>query len=332
MALSGKRKAAILLMSLDAGSAAELLRCAKPDAITEIAAELAYLDASGYAKDEAAGDPMREFFDLLKQRSGRAGDAFLKKMLDGVVGRDRSKDIMGRIDALVSARDPFLPIRSLEASDIANALAGESGQVAALVVSELPAKKGAQLLTMLKDEVRQQAIRGMTSTQETSPQVKQRVATLVMERLKSGGGPRGQVNPAKKSDQFRKVALLLRSLPAEIRDVLVKTILEQNKDVGVEVQNLMVTWEDVASVADRSMQEVMRGLDSKKLALALYGADKATAGKVRANISERANAMIDEETSLLSSPKQDDIAKSREEILASLRELNSNGFLSFEEK
>ena len=93
----------------------------------------------------------------------------------------------------------------------------------------------------------------------------------------------------------------------------------------------MIMWEDVPLVGDRDFQELLRQTDSKLLALALVGAEQAIFAKIRDNISDRAASMLDEEASLLSSPKADEIEAAREGILDGLRELNVKGELTFEE-
>ena len=95
---------------------------------------------------------------------------------------------------------------------------------------------------------------------------------------------------------------------------------------------MMVVWEDIPQIVARMLQEVLQSADSRKLALALVDAEQKVAEKIRENISERAKAMLDEETSLLSSPKQDEIQQAREDVLAPLREMNSRGELEFEEE
>jgi len=43
----------------------------------------------------------------------------------------------------------------------------------------------------------------------------------------------------------------------------------------------MVTWDDIPSIADRSLQDFMRSVESNKLAVALHGADEVIMGKIR---------------------------------------------------
>lgn len=337
MALGGTRKAALLLKSLDDRTAAELLKSASPQVVREIAAELAYMDASGAGKDQVAEQAIREFFTLLAQTTGKGGgETYVKAMLESALGKDRSQEVLDQVRQMVDARDPFMQIRTTEVELLAQALAGESGGVVALVLSELPAKKSTQLLGILDEKVRFEAISGMASGEDASPEVRLRVATVVRERLKAQSASRREGAPvgnaaARREQQLRKLAIVLRGLKTDLRDAMVNTIAERDKEVAASVVKLMVIWEDIPAVMPRSLQEVLRTVDSRRLALGLVGADPAILQKVRQNISERANAMLEEETSLLSSPKPEDTVEARGEILATLRELNAKGELRFEE-
>ena len=131
---------------------------------------------------------------------------------------------------------------------------------------------------------------------------------------------------------LRRLAVLLRGLAKELRDGLVESIRQSNEETAKSVMELMVTWEDIVLVADRPLQEALRGVDSQKLAKALVKADDSIVKKLRSNISERARALLDEETQLLAAPKPEDIAASREELVNGLREINAKGELTFVEE
>ena len=340
MAMSGTRKAALLIKSLDSRTATELLKSASPQVVKEIAAELAYMEASGADQPRVAEGAIREFSGLLAQGTRKSGRGkYVQTMLETVLGKDRSEEVLDQVRQMVEARDPFMQIRSVEVELLAQALAGESAGVVGLVLSELPTKKSTQLLGLLDEKVRFEAISGMAGGEDVPPEVRLRVATVVLERLKSYS--EGKVDAAapvntaaqkqKKEQQLRKVAVVLRGLKTELRDAMIATIAKRDKEASEMVARLMVVWEDLPTVMARSLQEVLRTIDSRRLALALVEADPAIAQKVRQNISERAVAMLEEETSLLSSPKPEDITEAREAILAVLREMNVKGELRFEE-
>lgn len=335
MALTSTRKAAVLLMSLEPATAAELLKSAEPEVITRIAAELAYLDSSGeFQADDA---PAREFFALLRG-SDKTPDrgVFLKEMLEGAVGPQRSEEMLGQVERMVQMRDPFRSIRSSDPARIAEALRGESPSVNAMVLAELPPARSGELLTMFDEDIRAGAVRCMASGQNVAPEAKLRVATAVARRLEEMNQP-DAVTPktataAASDDQLRKVAVLLRELKTELRDELTQAITDENNETGEAVRKLMVTWDDIATIADRSMQEALRSVDSRRLALALIDADERICERVRSNISERARNMLEEEATLLSNPKEEEIVESREAILDALREMNAKGELNFDQQ
>ena len=141
-----------------------------------------------------------------------------------------------------------------------------------------------------------------------------------------------KADAAADDQQLRRVAVLLRGLSTELRDELTQSITEADKETGEGVQRLMVTWEDIEVVTDRCMQEALRSVDSRRLALAMIDAGQKICERVKSNISERARNMLEEEASLLSSPKKEEVLESREAILDALREMNVKGELNFDEQ
>ena len=142
----------------------------------------------------------------------------------------------------------------------------------------------------------------------------------------------GTTIQARPEQSLRKVAVLMRNLEKEVRDGVLESIQQKDKDIGEKVANLMIVWEDVPIVGDRPLQEALRCIDERQLALALHGAPEEIVARIKSNVSERTAAMVEEETSLMSSPNKDDIHQAREKIVAVLRELNNTGKLTFLEE
>lgn len=332
MALSGVQKAALLLTGLDPETAGELLKATPPEVVTQIAAELLYLDATGQHSGQPPNQPATEFVDLLHNKRGpKKLKTFIRNVITSAVGEEKSKEVLGEVQRIVDGRDPFIPIRSADVESLAQALDGQHPQAAALVLSELPPEKSAALVPLLGESVRGEAVRRMTRSESVSLEAQARVAAIVRNRLDTIRQSGGQAVKATPNVRLRRVALLLRNLRRELRDSLIETINQHDSEMSTAIRNLMVTWEDIPVIADRNLQEALRSVEAQQLALALQGADPKTEAKIRANISERAGAMIDEEISLMRAPKPEDIEAARETILGSLRQVNASGELRFEE-
>jgi flagellar motor switch protein FliG len=284
-------------------------------------------------KPAAGAEPVREFAGMLGAPDQEEG-SFLNKVLESAIGKSQSQEVLRQVKRTILARDPFSQIRNAEVKEIAKALQGESAQVVAIVLSELPAKKSPALLLHLDEKIRRQAVSDMTSGEEAPAEVRLRVAEAIRARLDAMGGQEQKSSgdgDERREAQYRKVAVLLRGLEVPLRDILLQSIGEKGKEGSERILKLMVIWEDLPAVADRAMQEILRTIDSRKLALALVNTPDDVKTKIRSNMSERASAMLEEEASLLSSPKPDDIRAAREAVLDTLRTLNAKGELAFQE-
>jgi len=332
---AGARKAALLLRNLDPDTAGELLGAAPPESVKQIATELVYLDATGQAGGGSA--PAVEFLGLLAGGSQRDLQSFVRNVVASAVGREKSEEILGEVGRLIEDRDPFIPIRQADIALLAEALRGQHPQAAALVLMELEPQKSASLIPMLDESIRGDAVRRMILGERVSPEAQTRVAAMIHDRLQtlasSSETPAAAAAaaPGAPDARFRRVALLMRRLRQDLRDSLLESIKHRNPEQARQVQDLMVTWEDLPILSDRSLQDILRTMDAGGLALALQDADEAIDQKIRTNISERAVAMVEEEISLMRRPKPEDVEAAREKILSELRQLNAAGELAFED-
>ncbi|HSV27523.1 MAG TPA: FliG C-terminal domain-containing protein [Sedimentisphaerales bacterium] len=336
--MNGKRKAAVLLMHLDPGTAAELVKGLSHEAVHDIAVEVAFLEASGFRPEMSGGTVVKEFCETLALRKDAKPKSFLGHMLTSAVGKEKAGEITSQIQGLVKQRDPFMAIRQTSTEKLVEVLRSEHPQVAANVLLELPLKKSMEIVEQLSEEVRTEAVRRMTNPEAIPWEARQKIAAMVEKKLRvlaEKEMSRQQAAPvsaegSKQESPLRKVALLLRGLGKELRDGLVKSIQQKNSQLAAGVMEQMVLWEDIPVIVDRSLQEAVRGLDSKQLATALFKADGAIISKIRANISERAAAMIDEETSFMKDVPKEQIAKARNALVDAIRVLNAKGQISFQ--
>jgi len=329
VALSGKQKAATLLVSMDAKTAAELLKGVAPDEVQQIALELARMDASGYRDSKEEARVAKEFCDSIqkKEAQGFSIKGFLNEMLVVLLGKDKAQQIQTQIRKVTEKKDPFIAIRSARTDELVLALEGKHPQTIAVILSELPTKKSQEVLSLLKEEDRLKAVYKMTNPELLGGAVKQRIASMVGERLKTFEGETLSKRPEKREKTLRSLALTLSGLERSVRDQLLDEISKHDEETATTVRSLMITWEDIPTIADRSLQEGLRAAEPSKLALALFEANEEIAQKIRSNISERAKAMIDEEMSLMQEPLEEEVLDAREEVVKPLRDANEEGTL-----
>jgi flagellar motor switch protein FliG len=326
MEMSGKQKAAMLLMSLDTLTAAELLKGLGTDEIQEIAIELARIETSEQRDVKDQAKIVREFCKTLQQEQNPKFSvrSFLNDMLVNILDKEKAEQIQSQVKIATEKKDIFMDIRMASTDELVLALEGEHPQTIAVVLSELSTKKSQEVLSLLNEEVRLKAVCKMTDPEIVGSGVRQRMAATITKKLKSF---KGETLVEKPEQALRKLALVLSGMEVDIRDRMLAEIAKNDEETAVMVKRLMITWEDIQSVADRSLQEALRNVDASRLAVALHGADEDVAQKIRSNMSDRAVSMLDEEISLMQEPLDKEILDAREEVVKPLREANEEGTL-----
>ena len=324
--LMGKQKAAMLLMSLDGATATELLKGLDAEDIQEIAMELARINASEQSDAREQAKVALEFCSSLQKKQTYRFNmkTFFDEMLVSVLDKDRAEQIQSRVKKATGNKDLFMDIRLASTDELVLALEGEHPQTIAVVLSELAPKKSQEVLSHLSEEARLKAVCRMTNPELVGSGVKQRMAFTVSERLKSLKGETLAETP---EQTLRKLAIVLSGLEKDLRDRMLDELSKHDEETSTMVRRLMITWEDIPSIADRSMQEALRAVEPSRLAVALYGADEEIIQKIRSNISERAVAMLDEEISLMQEPLEKEVLDAREEVVGPLRDANEEGKL-----
>ncbi len=335
MPISGKRKAAMLLAALDPVTATELLKGQPQEVVQEIAMELSHLDATGQNDPELMMGVAKEFCLSLQKASegGLHVKSFVNNLLKGAAGKEKANELHAQMQKAIREKDPFIAISSASPAHIAAAVSSEPPQAIALVLSTLTPKLSTEVLARLHPELSQKIVWRMTKPTEVSAKTMRRIGEMICKRLveltSEDGTP---VQDAKPKETLRKVALVLSGLHKEKRDELLEDITAKDEEAGKMVRALMVTWEDITKIEDRSLQEALRKVDAGVLAKAMFGADPAITDKIRSNISERAAQMLDEETSLMSEPRKSEVLEARELVAKPLREANEAEELRFIEE
>ena len=336
MTLTGIQKAALLLTTLDTATATDLLKGQPQQAVQKIAMELSELDLKGHTSTDQATEISRQFFsELTRPKSGELHiKQFVSSLLQDSAGKEKANELQNKMQQAVIQRDPYVIIGDAAPGHLASVLQNESPQAIGIVLSEIPPKLGTEVLGRLDEQKAQMTVWRMAQPTTVSRQTVLRIGETVhkhLVELQSQQGDRAPEEDASTAN-LRQIALVLGGLSKEKRDALLKTIQGKDNEAADMVRALMVTWEDIPRIEDKSLQEILRQIDASVMAKALQGAEANIAAKINGNISERMKEMIEEEVSLMGTPKKKDIIEAREEMIQPLRDANKSGDLEFIEE
>jgi flagellar motor switch protein FliG len=319
--LPGRRKAAILLVSLGSKGAAEVFRHLPNEMIEQLTVEMAKMQA---VEPEYASSVMQEMVDTAYARGylAEGGLRFAREVLEQSVGSQRAGEILNRLSVIIE-QTPFEFLRNTPADQIAAFLRNEHPQTVAMVVAQLPnTPLAAKVMELLEAELQADVAMRIAMMGQTSPDVVKEVAQ-VMERkletvLQREGAAAGGV---------RSLAAILNAANRSTERNILEHLGNENDEVANEVRSLLFVFEDILKLDDRSIQMVLREVDSKDLGLAMRGASTEVQSKILDNMSQRGAEMLREEMEYMPPQRRRVVEEAQTKIVGVVRKLEDSGEL-----
>lgn len=312
--LSGKQKAAILLMSLDADVAAKVFRELEMKEVEQISVEITNLsDVPPHIVESV----IEEFYQLMTATGYmlEGGMEYAQILLEKTYGPETAREVIEKIRVLTTVRG-FSILKKSDPQQTANFLKNEHPQTIALILSHLPPDLTADVLGEFEDGLRADCIMRIAKLGKVSPVVISEVehvvnkvaeATLSESMAKAGGA--------------QLVANILNKSNNQVAKSLIESIEEKDFELATSITRLMFLFEDIVLVDDRGIQRILRDVDKKELAMALKIADEKVKEKIFKNMSERAALVIQEELEFMGPVKLKDVENAQMNIVEIIKEL-----------
>ncbi|WP_232681188.1 flagellar motor switch protein FliG [Nocardioides sp. R-C-SC26] len=315
----GARKAAVLLVQLGKQRAASVLSHLGENEVEAITAEIARLDSISASESSAV---MTEFRDMMTAREhiARGGLAFAQQVLEQSLGSERAAEIIERLNA-AAVQMPFQFLRQADPAQLRSFIVDEHPQVIALVLAHMTPDKASLLLSGLPPEQQAQVAHRIAVMDRTSPDIVRTVESTLERKLSSMlqpqdmsrvGGLDPLVNIINCSDRAteRQIVEGLEALDSTLAD---------------EVKSRMFMFEDIVNLDDRSMQQVLRQVETSSLALALKGVATPVRDKVTTNLSSRAAETLIDDIELLGPVRLTQVEEAQQAVIRTIRQLEERG-------
>jgi flagellar motor switch protein FliG len=318
-ALTGPQKAAVLLVQLGKERSALVLKQLREAEVEEVLNEIARLRNVDSGVVDAV---MEEFQGLAAARRfyGQGGLDFAREVLEASLGPEKAAELLDRMKATF-VEMPFEFLRRADARQVLSFLQDEHPQTVALVLAHMRSDQAAIVLSGMPDELQADVAHRVAVMENTSPDVIRQVEAILQRKLSSvlqsadsaaAGGLQPLVDIINHSDRATE-RLILEGL--ERRDPA----------LAEEVRSQMFMFEDITTLDDRSVQLVLRQVDSKELATALKGVAGNVRDKIMANVSERAAQNLADEIDMLGAVRLSAVEEAQAKVIATIRSLEESG-------
>lgn len=317
--LTGAQKAAVFLMQFGSDKSAKVLRNLREAEVAAVMAEVARLESVDAG---TISDVLDEFRDQLVSRQGTAtgGVDRAREILARSVGDDKAREILAGLGATVT-RAPFDFIRRADPRQVLTYLADEHPQTIALVLAYLPPETGAMILSALPEERQRDVARRLANMDRTSPEVVERIEAVLEPKL----GTLVQSQEMNTVGGVQALVDLLSRADRSTERLILEGLEQSDADLAELVRSQMFVFEDIVTLDDRSVQLVLRQVDSKELAVALKGVSGEVRDKVFRNMSERAAANLSEEIELLGPMRLATVEEAQAAVVRVIRALEEAG-------
>ncbi len=318
-ALTGRRKAAILLVTLGTQSAAEVFKHLEQDTIEKLTVEMSRTqDIDPHEAEEVQREALETAYARGYVTVG--GIAYAREVLEKAYGERRASEILTRLATMIEMT-PFEFLRGTPPDQILAFLRGEHPQTVALVLANLPtAGNAAKVMQLMSAEEQADVAVRIAVMNKTSPEIVKDVANVVREKLQmvfqaeyaAAGGVQALADILNFSDRATERNILDRLGRAD-------------EELAHEVRSLLFTFEDIFGLDDRAIQLVLKEVDSKDLALALRGASEDVTGRILSNMSARGSEMLREEMEFMPPQRLRAIEAAQSKVVAAVRRLEDAG-------
>ncbi|NLB18119.1 MAG: flagellar motor switch protein FliG [Syntrophomonadaceae bacterium] len=316
--MTGRQKAAHLLISLGPEKSSKIFKHLQEEELEQITLEIANVRRT---TSEHTSEIMAEFYQmcLANQYISQGGIGYATQVLEKALGHERAMDIINRISASLQVR-PFDFVRKTEPAQVLTFIQNEHPQTIAMILAYLESNKSSIILSALSPERQVEVARRIALMDTTSPEVIKEVERVLERKLSS-------VTPQEVSSAggVKSVVEILNRVDRGTEKTILDALEVEDPELAESIKKLMFVFEDLIQLDDRSIQRVLRDVESHDLSLALKGASEDVSHKIFANMSKRAADMLSEDIQFMGPVRLRDVQDAQQRIVNIIRRLEDTG-------
>ena len=316
--LTGRRKAAILLVILGPDKAAQVLKHLDDETVEQLTIEIANV---GSVSDEERRTVLQEFQNIMraKEMIAKGGLEYAKEVLEKAFGPEKAAKIIERLVSSLQVR-PFDFIKTADPVQIFNFLQNEHPQTVALVLSYLEPDLAAQVLGSLPEDLQVEVLKRIALLERTSPDIVREIERNLEKKLSGFVG-----QSFSKIGGIDTAAEIMNNVDRTTERSIMEKLAADNPELAEEIRRKMFVFEDILKLDDRSVQLVLREVDTKDLAVALKGASDELKEKIFRNMSKRAAQLLKDEMEYMGPVRVKDVEEAQQKIISVIRRLEEAG-------
>ena len=262
-----------------------------------------------------------EFLDIIKEQTslGLGAGNYIRNVLMKALGEDKAQSVLSRITPSSSDR-PIEILDWMDARAISELIVDEHPQIIALIISYLDFSMGADVLNLLPDDLQPEIIRRIATLETVQPDALSELEDVMQRKFKANTTLR-----ASQVGGVKAAAKIMNFTNQNMEARIMKHIGKDDKILMQSIQESMFVFETLILSDDKSLQTLLRNVETELIVLALKGADEALRDKLFSCMSSRAAANIMDEMEALGPVRLAEVQEAQKQIIAVARRLSDEG-------
>ena len=316
--LTGRQKASIFMISLGPEKSAQIMKHLTEEEIEQLTMEIANVRTINNDQLKTVTEEFTQLY-MASHYLAQGGIEYAKEVLEKALGNEKAISIIGRLSSDLQIK-PFDFVRNTDPGQLLNFIQGEHSQTIALIMSYLEPDQAAVILSSLPNDRQAEIARRIAIMDSTSPEIIREVEDTLEKKISSLG-----TQDYTSAGGINSIVQILNKVDRSTEKVILETLEVQDPVLSEEIKKLMFIFEDIITMDDRSIQLVLREVESKDLALALKGSSEEVGNKIKKNMSKRAGEMLEEEITFLGPVRLRDVEEAQQRIVNTIRRLEEAG-------
>ena len=315
---TGTRRSAILLMALGEDRAAAALAHLATNEVQTLGLAMAKL--ASVSKNEL-NTVLSEFRHETEQLSALhlGSSSYIRAVLKKALGDDRASNLLEDILQNDEPHSGIERLNQLEASEVAELIRDEHPQILATVLIHLDRMKASEVLEKLPTRLRHDVIMRVATFGGVQPSALMELTDVLTEMLSGQGLKRSRLGGV------RTAAEIVNLMNSTQEEEAIAHVREHDEALAQRIIDEMFVFENLLSLEDRSIQRLLKDIESDSLIIALKGAPQELREKFLRNMSQRAAEMLREELELHAPVRVSQAEAEQKTILSIVRKLSDAG-------
>ncbi|WP_010093429.1 flagellar motor switch protein FliG [Ornithinibacillus scapharcae] len=316
--LTGKQKAAILLISLGPDVSAQVYKHLTEEEIEKLSLEISSVKKVDSGMKEQVLEQFHQIA-LAQDYISQGGIGYAKTVLEKAFGEQEASNIINRLTSSLQVR-PFDFARKADPQQVLNFIQNEHPQTIALVLSYLDPEQAGQILSALPQEVQADIAKRIATMDSTSPDIISQVEEVLERNISSQF-----TEDYTQTGGIQAVVEVLNGVDRSTERTILDALEIQDPELADEIKKRMFVFEDIVILDNRAIQRVIREVENEDLRLALKVSSDEVKDIVFKNMSQRMADTFKEEMEYMGPVRLRDVEEAQTRIVAIIRRLEDIG-------